>query len=105
MNKGSSDDAVINFNRALQLDPDNADAYYNRARVYFAMQDLDAALDDLTAALEIEKDAAQLYFLRGQVYLMAEETEKGIADIERTVELADNEELAANAKQLLALLR
>ena len=69
------------------------------------MQDLDAALDDLTSAVEIEGDAARLYFLRGQVYLMAERTEEGIADIERTLELTDDEELAANAKQLLALLR
>ena len=36
---------------------------------------------------------------------MAELTEKGIADIERTLELTDNETLAAQAKELLSLFR
>ncbi len=103
--KGNSDDAVTNLTRALQLDPEMTDAYYGRARVYFALRDLDAALGDLTSAIKVEGNAAQLYFLRGQVYLMAEETEKGIADIEHTLELTDDEELAARAKELLALFR
>ena len=96
---------MINLTRALQIDPEHTDAYFNRARVYFALQDIDAALGDLTSAVEIEDGSAQLYFLRGQVYLVAGETEKGLADIERTLELTDDETLAARAKELLSRVR
>ena len=71
----------------------------------FALQDIDAALGDLTSAVEIEDGSAQLYFLRGQVYLVAGETEKGLADIERTLELTDDDALAARAKELLSTVR
>ena len=102
--KGDSDNALINFTRALQLAP-SSDAYFERARVYFALQDLDAAIGDLSAAIDMEQRAGHLYLLRGEVHLIAERTELGIADLERALELTDDEGIKARAKQILALVR
>ncbi len=103
-NKGDSDNALINYTRALQLAP-SSDAYFERARVYFALQDLDAAIGDLSAAIDIEQKPGHLYLLRGEVYLIAERTELGIADLERALELTDDAEIVARAKRILALVR
>jgi len=45
------------FNKALELDPNLAQAYYNRGRAYQALGDREKAIADFQKVLEISQDA------------------------------------------------
>ncbi len=67
-NAGLIDEAVQNYSRALEIDPNSAIAYYERGNAYLARGRLDQALADTSAAID-HNFAGELAFLnRGIVY-------------------------------------
>ncbi len=67
-NAGQIDEAVQNYSRALEIDPNSAIAYYERGNAYLARGRLDQALADFSAAID-HNFAGELAFLnRGIVY-------------------------------------
>ena len=44
------DEAIIEFNKAIAVDPGDANAYYNRARVYFLIKEYNKAWEDVHTA-------------------------------------------------------
>jgi tetratricopeptide (TPR) repeat protein len=52
---GDFDSAIADYNEAIRLDPNYADAYYNRGLIYFfRMDDPDRAITDFKAVLRID---------------------------------------------------
>ena len=52
------DDAILDYTKALQLNPKMTDAYYNRAKILLLRKDIEApdlnrAINDLEKALEL----------------------------------------------------
>lgn len=43
----------------IELDPGNANAYFNRGSAYDSIGDFDAAIADYTKALDLDMSAAQ----------------------------------------------
>ena len=101
----SDEDALLNFSKAVELDPSLRDAYYGRARLYFEADDLEGAIEDLTSAIEISPKTASLYLTRGQVYVSSGDTANAVADLERVLALTDNQGLVVAARQLLSLVQ
>ncbi|MCH8184489.1 MAG: tetratricopeptide repeat protein, partial [Chloroflexi bacterium] len=93
------------FSKAIQLDPSLGDAYYHRARVYYASDDIEGSIEDLTSAIELTPRSPNLYLTRGRVYVTAGDTAKAVADLEQVLALTENEALAVAARQLLALVQ
>lgn len=56
------------FDRAIQVDPDFADAYNNRNLLYQSNGDLDAALQDFDRAIRLDPELAGAYVNRGMVW-------------------------------------
>jgi len=56
------DQALIRFNRALELDPGLAEAYNGRASVYFALNRLQDAVRDYERAITLKPDLLDAYF-------------------------------------------
>ena len=52
--KGKS--AIEKFNAALELDPENSDLYYRRARAFINERDIKSALKDMKIAIEMTPD-------------------------------------------------
>jgi len=48
--------AIEKFNAALELDPDNSELYYRRARSHIHERDLKSALEDMKIAIDISPD-------------------------------------------------
>ena len=54
--KGDYDRAIANYDRAIWLQPDYIDAYYNRGLAYSNKGDYDRAIADLEKVLELSAD-------------------------------------------------
>jgi len=48
----------VDFNQAIRLDPNNADAYYRRGDAYFWKQDYDRAIVDFNQAIRLDPNNA-----------------------------------------------
>ena len=65
---GPADEAVRCFNRALELKPDYADAYVNRAFVFARVGRSDLAIRDYSKAIQSQPGWPLAYNSRGKVY-------------------------------------
>ena len=48
--KGQYDQAILDFNKALEINPGYADAYYNRGIVYYSKKEYAKSWDDIKKA-------------------------------------------------------
>ena len=81
--------ALIEYNKAIDLDPNNGNAYHNRGSDYYYLfaGDYEAALADLNRSIELGPDIAHRYDVRGEIYVGSGDQESAKADFERCVEL------------------
>jgi len=73
------DNALANFNRALELNPRSSDALTQRARVWLRQGDAKKAIADATAALEIER-REETFSVRGDAYRKLKQYDLATAD-------------------------
>jgi tetratricopeptide (TPR) repeat protein len=57
--------SLADFTKAIQLEPDFAFAYYNRAYVKYKLNDFRGAVDDYNYAIRINPDFTDAYYNRG----------------------------------------
>lgn len=87
---GSSDAALADYNRAIEVAPLLADAYKERGNFYFQNASYQLAQEDFTRALAISPTDAELYKSRGRTYEALGNIESANADYKQA-------ELVANA--------
>lgn len=51
---GHYTEAIKDFTRVIEIDPDNANAYFNRGCCYDSIGELDLAISDYSVALELD---------------------------------------------------
>ena len=69
------DDALADFNRAIELDPDNAAFIASRGDAYKHTELYDDALADFNRAIELDPDNAAFIASRGEIYRLTDVTE------------------------------
>lgn len=72
-------DALIDFDRALQLNSQLHQALFGRARARFAMEKYDLVVQDCTEAIK-RNPLQPIYSLRGEAYLKLNKYDQAIAD-------------------------
>ena len=72
--------AIEEFTKVLEIDPDNAAAYYNRGNAYYFQEKYEQAIADYTEALRIDPANVLAYIYRGVAYSNQGEYEQAIAD-------------------------
>ncbi len=95
--KGRKDDldgAIADFDRAIELDPRNAVAYYNRGHAKWVRKDTAAALADCSRAIELDPKCPEAYFERGTLRGRIKDSDGAIADLTRAIELKPDYVLA-----------
>jgi tetratricopeptide (TPR) repeat protein len=65
---GDSDQALADFNEAVRLKPDNAEAYMNRGNIHSSIGNPDQAMADYNKAISLRPDFAAAYVNRGNLY-------------------------------------
>ena len=79
--------AVENFDKAIELDANNAESYFLRGDAQARLKNFSEAVEDFTKALEM-KPEKEIYKKRGEVYLQIFENEKAIADFNKVLEFS-----------------
>ncbi len=64
--KGNILGALADFDKAIEMRPNYANAYYGRGVVKKATGDLDGAITDLTKAIQIRPSDPSPYWVRGR---------------------------------------
>jgi tetratricopeptide (TPR) repeat protein len=84
---GNNDKAIANYDQAVKLKPDYAEAYYNRGIAYGSKGEYDRAIADFDQALKLRPDLAGAYCNRGIAYGTKGEYDRAIADFDQAIKL------------------
>ena len=81
------DRAVEAYTHAIELKPDNPNAYSNRGAAYIAKEKTDRAIADINKAIELKPDNPNAYSNRGAAYIAKAEIDRAIVDFDTAIEL------------------
>ena len=79
--KGDYDRAIVDFDKVIELNPDDAEAYYNRGNAYYEKQEFAQSIRDYSKAIELKPQFAEAYYNRGEAWLHLREWEKAKSDL------------------------
>ena len=79
--------ALVEFNRAIELQPNNDYLYHWRGRTYWETQDHPSALADFTKAIELQPYRVAYYHWRGLAYRKSQDYLSAVADFSQAIQL------------------
>jgi tetratricopeptide (TPR) repeat protein len=85
--KGDYDNAIADFDEAIRLKPNDAEAILGRGFAYEKKGDYDNAIKDFSKAIELEPNDAEAFNNRGFAYRKKGEHDKAIADFDEAIRL------------------
>jgi tetratricopeptide (TPR) repeat protein len=99
------EDALVDFGRALNREPDDATALYFRAECYRWLRRYDEALADLNKVLDLVPDLVDARVDRGEVYELTGRYAEALDDLNHALESApDNAKGAAERGETYRLM-
>jgi len=88
---GNDPAAIKYFQKAIALDPQRSDAYFEQGVSYGQLEDFFKAIALINQAIEINPHNGLYYYGRARVYLLSGEREKAMADFKKSAELDDED--------------
>ena len=79
--------ALVNFDKAIELNPAYIRAHYERGRAQFYLGDYDSGIASLTQIIKIDPEDADAYYGRGTVKVLFGDYTAAIVDFDKTIEL------------------
>lgn len=89
-NETDLDKKIELYTKAIELNPNYAEAYNNRGSAYDDKEDFDKAIEDYTKAIELDPNLAEAYYNRGNAYAHKGDFDKAIEDYTKAIELNPN---------------
>jgi tetratricopeptide (TPR) repeat protein len=86
-NEGRWEEAIAEFDKAIDLDPDYAMAYYNRGLTYHKLEKHDQAIADYGKAIELDPGYSEAHYNRGHAFFELDEYGLAIADFDKAISL------------------
>jgi len=87
------------LDEAIRLNPQDADAYYNRGNAYGSLGQPERAIEDYAEAIRLNPTLALAYYNRGFTYKLQDKKAEAIVDFEKFITLTDNPQLIEMARQ------
>jgi hypothetical protein len=87
MESDSYEEAIDAFSKAIEINPRNAAAYYNRGITWSKKGDYDLSIDDYNKALEINPRHGRAYNNRGRVWYIKGDYDRACSDLRVACEL------------------
>lgn len=81
------DQALLDFNKAIEMKPKYVAALYNRGLVYYRKSKYDRAISDCSQALTIDPQCAKAYNVRGLAYAATKRYQFAISDLRTAIEI------------------
>lgn len=91
--KGDYDHSIQDYDRAVQLKPDYAEAFNGRGLAYYGKNEYERAIQDFTQAIQLKPDYAEAFNSRGKAYealRVYSDIAKAVADFDQAIRLAPN---------------
>ena len=85
---------AADYDKLIELDLDNADAYNERGDFYYEMDEYGKAIADYNKAIELDPNHASAYYNRGCAYGEIGAYDKAIVDYNKVIELNPSDVLA-----------
>ena len=103
LRKMSFDDAIEQFTRAIELDPDDDKAYIQRALAYMQLNDFEKASLDFDRALVFNEKDGELYFLSGNSYYLLGNSEIALDRLSKAISYKNNFQEAFQVRSLVLM--
>lgn len=95
------EEAITDYDMAIDLDPDYAEAYYHRGLAKQSLEQYEEAIKDYDDAIRINSDYAEVYYQRAEANSSLGHLVEARADLQTALELADQ----ANDERLIELIQ
>jgi tetratricopeptide (TPR) repeat protein len=102
---GDKQGAILDYNRAITIDPQDAFAYYNRGVAKFELGDKQGAILDFDRVIAIDPQDAEAYSNRGAVKLALGNKQGAIADLTKGAQLFRQHGNMADYQKIIELIR
>lgn len=79
--------AIKDYDRAISLDKNLKDAFFNRGTCQLALKDFKSAMKDFDKTLELDPKFVKAYYSRASVYVSQEKYVESLPDLDKTIEL------------------
>jgi tetratricopeptide (TPR) repeat protein len=99
--KGQCDEAISNYTKALEINPRDAEAYYNRGIVYNRKSQYDEAISDFSKALKINPRYGDAYHGRGGIYTKRGQYDEAISDYAKALEINPKDAAAYHRRGII----
>ena len=87
---GDEGHAIADYSQAINLNPNDADAYYNRGVAYSNQKEYDQSIKDNDQAIKLKPNYADAYNNRGNAYSAQKEYDQAIKDYDQAIRLKSN---------------
>jgi tetratricopeptide (TPR) repeat protein len=88
---GNDSAAIKYFQKAIALDPQRSDAFFEQGVSYGQLENFFEAIALIDKAIEMDPHNGLYYYGRARVYLLADDKEKAIEDFKKAAELDDED--------------
>jgi tetratricopeptide (TPR) repeat protein len=89
--KHESDKAIADCNQAILLNPNGANAFFNRGRAYNRKSQYDRAIEDYNQAIRLNPNYATAFYNRGVSWARKNDMQRALADFKKFSELAPSD--------------
>ena len=86
--QGLYEQAIKEYDKAIELNPTIAKTYVNRAAAYLQLGQFQQAIQDSDKAIQLDPAQALGYANRGRAYLELGQLQQAIQDLDKAIELA-----------------
>ncbi len=102
--KGNPDQAITDYDRAIELNPKVGGFYYNRGLAYAKKGDRNRAIADWDQAITLDPDYPDVYYSRGRAYYHSGRFIRASADLSRALAFYKDPKMKRKAEELLGQL-
>lgn len=81
--------AIADYNKAIEIDPQDANAYYNRGVAKICLGDYSGAITDCNTTIEIDPKFGDAYLTRGSAKIQLGQKDSGCLDYSKSCKLND----------------
>lgn len=97
----NDDNAIAEYSKAIELNPQFADAYNRRGVAYIYKENSKQAIFNLNKAIELNQQFIEAYHNRGYAYERIPDFEKAMSDYTRAIELDPQFAIAYSSRSVL----